>query len=203
MFFYVLNFSFSRTFAPKESTILRTKLYPTRIGVSRLYVTFVSADVCSLTQSIPLEIIAEPIKERDKPLLKNNTETSTTTEKKSEIKIEDKENVSPTNPSDNQDQLSTKPKEEISSVVEGEKSEKKSPEIKLESPPIDDKNGDDDYGEELYFKKNQSHLHPNTGITPSATHGSTSSLDKDRMSIDSLDISSDRRHLSNNNIHYQ
>ncbi len=167
--------------------------------------TFVSADVCSLTQSIPLEIISEPIKKRDEPLLKTNTETSTATEKKSEIKTEEKESKSPKNTSDNQDQLPVKPKEEKSSsstVVEAEKQENKSPEIKLESPPIDDKTVDDDDDGEPYLKKNQSHLHPNTATSPSGTHGSTLSLDKDRMSIDSLDISSDRRHPSNNYNYY-
>ncbi len=163
--------------------------------------TFVSADVCSLTQTIPLEILAEPLKARAEPLLKSTTEPSPATEKKPE----EKESAPAPSTSDNQGQSPVKPKEETSSpVVEAEKQEKKSPEIKLESPPVADKPAvDDDLVEESDFKKSQSYLHPKTGTNLSATHGSTSSLDKDRMSIDSLDISNDRRHQSTNNIHDQ
>ena len=48
--------------APKESLFLHLKLYPTRTGTSRLYVTFTSDEIASLTQTVRLEILREPIK---------------------------------------------------------------------------------------------------------------------------------------------
>jgi hypothetical protein len=49
------------------------------------------------------------------------------------------------------------------------------------------------------LKKKQSHLHPHTASNSFIPHGSTLSLDKDKMSIDSLDISNDRRPVPSNN----
>jgi len=49
------------------------------------------------------------------------------------------------------------------------------------------------------LKKNQSNLHPNIAANSPVPHGSTLSLDKDKMSIDSLDIANDRRSVPNNN----
>ncbi|UJR26471.1 hypothetical protein I4U23_007798 [Adineta vaga] len=81
-----LNFS-SRSFAPKESTVLRIRLHPTRVGVSRLYVTFIADCLCSSTQSIPLEITRDPVKTTEQSrkksieaLLKSDTPTEKTDE---------------------------------------------------------------------------------------------------------------------------
>ena len=149
-----------------------------------------------------MEIIAEPLKTRAEPVLKSTTETPKAPEKEPEVK---ESAPAPNTSNNNQDQSPVKPKEETSSpVVEAEKQEKTSPpEIKLESAPVADKTVDDDYVEDLGSKKNQTYLQPKAGTNLSATHGSTSSLDKDRMSIDSLDISNDRRHQSTTNIHDQ
>jgi hypothetical protein len=180
----------SRSFAPKESTILHTKVYPTRVGVSRLYVTFISDDVCSLTQTIPLEITLESIKKQDEPLLKTNTEISTKVDEKSEIKNEEKEVISSKNISDNQDKLPIK-----------EEEQKSLPKIeeKYQDKKFDDEHEDEDDLDEPYLKKQQNHLHSNTAANSSAPHGSTLSLDKDKMSVDSLDIPNGRRYSSNNN----
>ncbi len=175
----MFRFFSSRSFAPKESTILRTKLYPKRIGVSRLYVTYISDDVCSLTQSIPLEIILEPIKQQDKSLLKTNTETPIETDEKSEKKI-----LSPIN---NQDKSSIKEDEQKQPLTKIEE--------EISSNNLQTKSDDEDEDEDLYLKKKQN----NNATNSSVPHGSTLSLDKDKMSVDSLDISNDRRQTSNNN----
>lgn len=170
---------FSRSFAPKESTILQTKLYPTRIGVSRLYVTFISDDTTSLTQIIPIEIILEPLKIPDEPILKENKETPIESNEKSEEK-----EVVPTNTTpDTQEKLENKKEEE----------EKEEPKVttKIEEEKTTTvQNEDDDDIDELYLKKKPNYSQSTNSLHP---HGSTLSLDKDKMSIDSLDISNDRR----------
>ncbi|CAF5180908.1 unnamed protein product, partial [Rotaria magnacalcarata] len=59
--------------------------------------------------------------------------------------------------------------------------------------------GNDDDESELYFERKQSHLSRNNDSNSSLPHGSTLSLDKDKISIDSLDTTHDRRDASNNN----
>ncbi|CAF1272800.1 unnamed protein product, partial [Adineta steineri] len=61
----------NRSFAPKESTTLRVRLHPTRVGVSRLYITFIADCLYSSTQSIPLEITRDPVKTSDRPAKKS------------------------------------------------------------------------------------------------------------------------------------
>lgn len=165
---------FSRSFAPKESTIFQTKIYPRRIGVGRLYVAYISADTCSLIQSIPIEITSEPIKTPEEPLLK-----TTTIETKSE------------SPSDKQEPLV---REEETKQASMTLHEVEHPiELPSKSPSIADE--DDDDVDELYLKKKRNYLH---GNVTSVLHDSTLSLDKDKMSVDSLDVSNDRRHLPTN-----
>ncbi|CAF0762171.1 unnamed protein product [Adineta ricciae] len=72
----------NRSFAPKESTVLRVRLHPTRVGVSRFYVTFIADCLCSSTQSVPIEITRDPVKKAEETrkksiesLLKSDTAT--------------------------------------------------------------------------------------------------------------------------------
>jgi hypothetical protein len=83
-------------------------------------------------------------------------------------------------------------------TIEGENQDKKTsdiPHTKSDSSAIEH---EDEDVEELYLKQNKNNLQPNTGTNPPVLHGSTLSLDKDKMSVDSLDISNDRRNVSNN-----
>jgi hypothetical protein len=163
-------------------------------------VTFISDDVCSLTQTIPLEIIHEPIKKSVEPSLKTETEVSIKAEEKTEIKNEEKETKTKL---DNQDKSpitdEQKPLTATSSLstTDSENQDKKIanlPQIKTDLSPTEDEDV-----EELYLKENQKSPQPNTNLLH--PHGSTLSLDKDKISIDSLDISNDRRNVPNNNHH--
>ena len=181
----------SRSFSPKESTIIHTKLYPTRIGVSRLYVTFISNDVTSLTQSVPLEIVPEPIKKHVEPLLKKSIEISP---EKTDEKPEIKETVTETI---THDKSPTNEQQNPLSPTGRENHDKDLPTI---SPKKSDlSTNEDEDTDEHHLKDKQTNVHPNTGNHPSTTHGSTLSLDKDKISLDSLDISNDHRHAPNNN----
>ena len=170
--------------APKESTIVRTELFPLRLGVGRLYVTFVSDSILSTIQIIPLEIVREAIEK--KPEEKVATSAKEAPEKTAETK--------PTT-----DTVETKEKP---ATVESEPQEKTSPTsspVKSGSPASEH---EDDDVEELYLRKDRTGLHSNNGTSASSLpHGSTLSLDKDKISIDSLDISNDRRKQSIGNNH--
>lgn len=181
-----MSFFLSRSFAPKESTIFQTKIYPRRIGVSRLYVTYVSDDICSLIQSIPIEIVSEPIKQTQEPLLKITTETVIETKS---------EEVNPEKTLDKQEHSVREEETKTATMTLPEVDEQtnKTAPLPSNSPSID--NEDDDDVDELYLKKKRNPLHLNATGNSSAFHDSTLSLDKDKMSIDSLDVSNDRRHL--------
>ena len=177
---------FSRSFAPKESIIFQTKIYPKRIGVSRLYVTYVSDDVCSLIQSIPIEIISEPIKQTQEPLLQ------ITTEKVTETKFEEV-NVEKT--PDKQEHSVREEETKTATVVLSEQDKQENKPVQIPSNSLSINNEDDDDVDEPYLKKKLDHFHSNATGNSSALRDSTLSLDKDKMSIDSLDVSNDRRQL--------
>lgn len=151
--------------APKESTIICTQLFPLRLGVSRLYVTFVSDSILSTTQIIPLEIVREAIEKKPEEKLvaaAKEAPEKTDEAKPSTVESEPQERTSPT-----------------------------SPPVKSDSPASAH---EDEDVEELYLHKDRTRLHSNNGTSASSLpHGSTLSLDKDKISIDSLDISNDRR----------
>ena len=191
----LLVFVFSQSLAPKESTVVRTQLFPARLGVSRLYVTFISDSIHSTTQIIPLEIVREAIEKKPKQQL--------TSPAKDVPKKGENENKSPVEAKEKPaaveepKPLATTPS---SSTVESDSQQKNppaSPPIKLDSPAS---GHEDDDVEELYLRKDHNRLQSNnSAATSSIPHGSTLSLDKDKMSIDSLDISNDRRNQSHNN----
>lgn len=135
--------------------------------------TFVSSDICSVTQTIPLEILAEPLKVPDEPLLKTEDKPQPSQEKPSTETVEEK------------------PQENTSS--------KSSPEIRVQTPSTEAENDIEDDAEELALKTKDKSSELNISTNALAPHGSTLSLDKDGMSIDSLDISNDRRQIPNNN----
>lgn len=170
---------FSRSFAPKESSIFQTKIYPRRIGVGRLYVSYVSADACSLIQSIPIEILSEP------SLKKTIIETKT------DLNIEKTSNQSQV-PSVREEESKTA----SLTLPDVEHQSSKIIEFPSKSPSIAGE--DDDDVDELYRKKKRNYLHGNGTGSTSVLHDSTLSLDKDKMSVDSLDISHDRRYLPAN-----
>ena len=114
----------------------------------------------------------------------------TTIETKSEIIVE--------NPSDKQEPSVREEETKKASMTlhEVEHSESKPIELPSKSPSIADE--DDDDVDELYLKKKRNYLHGNVTGSTSILHDSTLSLDKDKMSVDSLDVSNDRRHLPTN-----
>ncbi|CAF2714038.1 unnamed protein product [Rotaria sp. Silwood2] len=226
----IITFSSSRSFAPKESTILLIKLSPTRIGVGRLYVAFISDHVSSSTQTIPLEIIHESIKKQnepikkqiepireqneaieghDEPLLTTNIETSPETDEKIEIPNKENELVTQSNISDIPDETLLKEEEEqplarsgplspTNIADEDEDEEDRTSNIspaKFEPSTTDE---DDDI-EDFNLRKNQDESSPDHNIISSLPHSSTLSLDKDKISIDSLDVPHDRRYGTHNN----
>ncbi|CAM4896545.1 unnamed protein product [Rotaria socialis] len=194
----------NRAFALKESATFHVKLTPTRVGVSRLYVTFISDDVCSLTRTIPLEIVDGPIPVYNEPLLKTTAQPSVKADEKFEIKNEKKKSTSQLN-------LSAKPAKSPTnedpypltsasslSTIHGESHDTKTSDS-LRHKYDSSSTGNDDDESELYFERKQSHLSRNNDSNSSLPHGSTLSLDKDKISIDSLDTTRDRRYASNNN----
>ncbi|CAF0789791.1 unnamed protein product [Rotaria sp. Silwood1] len=207
----------NRSFAPKESTTLHIKLYPTRIGVSRLYVTFISNNVSSSTQTIPLEIIREPIKQQherinaqEEPLLTTNTETSAETDEKIEIPSKEDKLVTQSNISDRQDEtliheeeqhpLVQSPSSLSSSInIADEYQDDRTSNISQPKFELSTTEDDDDDIAELNLKKNQDESSPNPNTSSSLPHDSTLSLEKDKISVDSLDIAHDRRYGTNNN----
>ncbi|CAF0977586.1 unnamed protein product, partial [Rotaria sordida] len=194
----------NRSFAPKESTILHIKLYPTRIGVSRLYITFISDDVYSSTQIIPLEILHEPIKEQNEPLLKTNTETLSKTDEKVDKQTKENEPISSSNISDQEDKTlkneeQQQPLKILSTKISDEYPDDRTSNIsptKFDLSSADDDDVDDI--EELNLKKNQDESSPNQNTDSSLPQDLTLSLDKDKISVDSLDGSHDRRHETDN-----
>jgi len=120
-----------------------------------------------------LEILAEPIKVPDEPLLKTEDKPQPSQEKSSTETVEEK------------------PQENTSS--------KSSPEIRVQTPSTEAENDIEDDAEELALKTKDKSSELNISTNALAPHGSTLSLDKDGMSIDSLDISNDRRQIPNNN----
>ncbi|CAF3590142.1 unnamed protein product, partial [Rotaria sordida] len=195
----------NRSFAPKESTILHIKLYPTRIGVSRLYITFISDDVYSSTQIIPLEILHEPIKEQNEPLLKTNTETLSKTDEKVDKQTKENEPISSSNISDQEDKTlkneeQQQPLKILSTKISDEYPDDRTSNIsptKFDLSSADDDDDVDDI-EELNLKKNQDESSPNQNTDSSLPQDLTLSLDKDKISVDSLDGSHDRRHETDN-----
>lgn len=144
-----------------------------------------------------MEILTEPLKVPDEPLLKTEEKAESPTapppspppaEKVEEppVKTEEK-------PPTTSETITEKPQENLS--------EKSSPEIKLETVSTDNESETEDDVEELYLKKKNNKSQSGKNANTLAPHGSTTSLDKDKISIDSLDISNDRRQISNSNNH--
>lgn len=96
------RFDFRPFLAPGESLLLHLTLYPNRIGTSRLYITFTSDEIASLIQTVPIEIVREPIKipskvetteakkeEQEQPLTKALSSSTSTLDPNKQDKHED------------------------------------------------------------------------------------------------------------------
>ena len=161
-------------------------MFPTRLGVSRLYATYLSDDICSLAQTIPLEILGEPL-------------PAPSTEK---VETADKEKTSVAShkpvTTEKVDEVKSIPAIPTVSITEDKSAEKPLaavPAAKSDATPAAD---EEDEVEELFLKKNPTGLQANPTANVTLAHGSTLSLDKDKMSVDSLDISNERRNAASN-----
>ena len=177
--------------------MIRSKVFPTRLGVSRLYATYVSDDLCSLAQTIPLEILGEHL-----PV--DTPEKVETADKEKSSEVLDKPLT--TSNAEKVDETKPTPAVPTVSIIEDKPAEKPLadvPAVKSDTMPTAD---EDDDVEELFLKKNPTGLQPNPTGNVTLAHGSTLSLDKDKMSVDSLDISNERRNaasISSNSSHPQ
>ena len=175
------------------------KLNPARIGLSRIYVTFVSDNVCSITRTIPLEVIAEPLDETDEPLLEHNAEMLAKADEESK-KAEEKSISSQSDISESEDKQSVD-QEQIkpitsSSTMEENQDKQMSNITQVRSDAPITQNGNEST-EELGLKTKQTDLPSNAGIASPSPLGSTSSLDNDKISLDSFELPNDRRYIPN------
>jgi hypothetical protein len=188
-------FVLRRILSPKDSTIVRTKLFPTRQGVSRLYVTFVSNDVCSQVRTIPLEMVRELIVKPSniQPTLNVSNDmpnkTDTNIDKASASSLETSSVDQKTLPIDVDQStvaLTSSPVEnnELNTTVTDCASIKPDTSIQVNENHDVDK---------LESTKDRTDSHSNSDVSSSLANGSTLSLDKDKISIDSLDIATDQR----------
>ena len=173
----------SEILPPNRSKIIQTKLNPIRLGTSRLYVTFVSDQICSSTKTIPLEIV--------QTLADLNSTTNLNKLIENEKKLSDEEDAKLLSSASS-----------MTTIGSGN-AEKQTP--MSESPTSNDElamieNEDDDV-DELYLKKDSARLHPHSQPSgKSNANGSTLSLDRDKMSLDSLDVTNDRHFPSSSNL---
>lgn len=149
---------------------------------------------------IPLEILSEPISKPDESLLRDNIQSSTKQDEKSEIQNEENK----PNLSDKRERSLTveekKPLKSTSStatIQSGHSSDTKSLDS-LQNKYNSSLSINEDEIEDLYLKTRPINLSQSFDSNLSLPHGSTSSLDRDKISIDSLDVTQSQRNLSNN-----